>query len=160
MTGIDSLGIWYLSLGSGCIHLTAASLEVVKKFSNSPFRVGILNVSWRISVSFLIFAVYWWLILQLKREDHSYCVAFLVFFFSSFCANSDIALPRLFCYLKILLQKRVMPYSSKRYLSTFFFINKGCLKIDATHYYDNDLLLGQEHWWLFGTHPVKIRPLS
>ena len=35
-----------------------------------------------------------------------------------------------------------------------------CLKIDATHSYDNDLLLRQVQWRLFRTHPVKVHPLS
>ena len=31
----------------------------------------------------------------------------------------------------------------------------GCLKIDATHLYDNNLLLRQLQWCLFGTCLVK-----
>ena len=30
-----------------------------------------------------------------------------------------------------------------------------CLKIDATHKYDNDLLLRQVQCWSLGTYPVK-----
>ena len=37
--------------------------------------------------------------------------------------------------------------------SIFFFTR--CLKIDATRYYDNALLLRQAQWSLFGTGPVK-----
>ena len=35
------------------------------------------------------------------------------------------------------------------------YIYTGCLKIDATHYYDNDLLLKQAQWQSFGTCPLK-----
>ena len=31
-----------------------------------------------------------------------------------------------------------------------------CLKINATHLYDNDLLLREVQWWLLGTGLVKI----
>ena len=33
--------------------------------------------------------------------------------------------------------------------------NKGGLKIDVTHQFDNDLLLRQAQWRSFGTRPVK-----
>ena len=36
----------------------------------------------------------------------------------------------------------------------------GCLKIDATHIYESDLLLRQVQWWSFRTRPVKNAPLE
>ena len=36
----------------------------------------------------------------------------------------------------------------------------GCFKIDATHLYDNDLLLRQSQWRSSGTRPIKMHPLS
>ena len=36
----------------------------------------------------------------------------------------------------------------------------GCLKIDATHKYESDLLLRQVQWWSFRTRPVKNAPLE
>ena len=37
----------------------------------------------------------------------------------------------------------------------YIYIYTRCLKIDATHEYDNDLLLKQAQWRSFGTRPVK-----
>ena len=35
------------------------------------------------------------------------------------------------------------------------FYSTGCLEINVTHLYDNDLLLRQAQWRSFGTCPVK-----
>ena len=40
-------------------------------------------------------------------------------------------------------------------LQSHIYAYTGCLKIEATSQYDNDLLLSQAQWWLFGTYPVK-----
>ena len=41
------------------------------------------------------------------------------------------------------------------YIYIYIYIYKGCLKKDATHKYDNDLLLRLAQWWSFETCPVK-----
>ena len=43
----------------------------------------------------------------------------------------------------------------KKKHSLFLGNNTECLKIDATHWYDSDLLLRQAQWLSFGTCPVK-----
>ena len=42
----------------------------------------------------------------------------------------------------------------------FKFPHTGCLKIDATHLHDNNLLLRQAQWRLFGARPVKMHSLT
>ena len=73
------------------------------------------DISWRVSNLFITVTVYLLLISQLVFEDQSYRLVLI--FISYFWVDSGVSLLWGFYDWKILLQKRSIPHSSKRYLS-------------------------------------------
>ena len=97
------------------MHSATAYKWTVTKFSYLSFRICLSDISRRVSNLFLKFTTYLLFISLLIIEDQSKDVILCL---SYFCIDSGISLLWQFSVLKILLQKRSMPHSSKHYLST------------------------------------------